>query len=88
METSTVIVKDGKREMQEIHDLMVKYDERSRELDLLVKENHGNTSILEGELEELTSRELLLKDTLGQLIKRREKVRVIYTGIDGHVKNQ
>jgi benzoyl-CoA reductase/2-hydroxyglutaryl-CoA dehydratase subunit BcrC/BadD/HgdB len=80
LEVSRTTVRDSTSEMKQIHELMIKYKKRTTELDQLVTNNGEIITHVEDELEELGGRESLLKDTLGQLIKRREKVRVIYNG--------
>lgn len=77
---SSATLNDSTKEMKDINDAMAKFERRIRELEDIVNVNRSNVTRLETELEDLNSKESLLKETLGQLIKRREKVRAIYTG--------
>jgi uncharacterized coiled-coil protein SlyX len=79
-EASITIVHDSTEEMRKIHENMVIYAKRITELEEIVSFNHENVLRLKLEIEEHCKKEACLKETLGLLIKRREKVRAIYTG--------
>ena len=81
LETSVKVVKDSTKEITEIHQMMILYEKKTRDLDEKVRQNQETIEKAEKLLDELQGRESLVKTTLETLTKRRDKVKAIWNGI-------
>ncbi|KAI8910341.1 hypothetical protein EDD86DRAFT_265941 [Gorgonomyces haynaldii] len=88
LEQSTRIVRESTVEIKEIHQMILHYEKKMADLDTLVTEHQQSIKKNSVLVEELSSREHLIKETLSTLTKRKEKVKIIWSGIESNVKNQ
>ncbi len=76
-----MLVRDSKLEIQDIHQKMIEYEKTLNRLELVLNEHEANISRRKQSLEELKDRESLVSQTLKTLEIRRDKVKLIWTGI-------
>jgi uncharacterized protein YukE len=82
------IARESRAEIKDIEQKMIELNAKQEKLKALVEENQLSANKSELAIKELTSSEQKLKSTLETLRTRKDKVKVVWAGLDENLKKK